>query len=110
MLLIPILTNNHENDALIIVLDRSALRSMKNSDPVMFTLDEVVKETEIAIHQPNIMITYEDEESMKHIHSLIEKNDFQAIFKYLTRGVNPELLNNPPARDSITRFYKGEQN
>lgn len=80
MILLPIETPDHKNDAVIVILRPDNLERMKEGDPAEISLRQSSK----TLLNPTLLICYEEE--MPQLSQLIHSGDLKAIVKYLQRG------------------------
>jgi hypothetical protein len=80
MLLIPIETEGHTHDAVIVVLGGANVERMREADPVEIRLRESGRN----LVNPAILICYED--SSPELARLLAGRDVRAIIRHLQRG------------------------
>lgn len=80
MLLIPIETVNHTEDALIVVLGASNVERMRAADPA----EIVLRQTGRTLVNPTILLCYEDESP--ELARLLAARDVDAVVRHLRRG------------------------
>ena len=80
MLIIPIQSQSHERDAIIIVLGRENVQRLEKSDP----LEVKCSETGRVLANPVIMIAYEDE--TPEFKQVVQSGDLGKIISFLQRG------------------------
>jgi hypothetical protein len=97
MILIPIATEGHRNDALIVIINKSNVERMKRADPAEIKLKELTGN----LVSPVIMIAYED--SSPQLAKLIQSGDIKGIVKFLQRGwaFKPDKGDNDRGPESI---------
>ncbi len=98
MLLVPIQTQNHANDAVIIVLDQNSIDRMAKFDPAEILLSQTGKK----LVSPKILICFEKDEAA--LSKFIHKADIKGLIKYLQRGwkFHPELGDHDRGPESIS--------
>lgn len=80
MILIPIQTENHVKDTVIIILDPESIERMAAGDPAEADLHRCGKQ----LVNPRLMVC--QEKPTKEFTDLLNGGDIEAIIKYLTRG------------------------
>lgn len=91
MLIIPIPTKNHAKDTLLIIIESNDLDKMKGGSPLGIEMPDLVLKTAQMIHQPTILVCYEDEDGMKKVDGFIKSNDVVGCLKYLQRGLQQQV-------------------
>lgn len=79
MLILPIETEDHSHDALIIVLEKDNLDRMKQADPAEVDLRKSGK----TLVNPVVMVCYEEEQAKL---TMVHQGNLEAIIKHLQRG------------------------
>jgi hypothetical protein len=80
MIVIPIVTQSHTNDALLVVIDALNLERMKAADPAEVTLNG----REHYLVNPRVLICYE--EITPEFKAIIDTRDLDKIIAHLRRG------------------------
>lgn len=80
MLIIPIQSIDHTNDALVVILDSDSVDRMGKSDPAEVVLKDCGKQ----LVNPTILICHEHDH--KALNKFIHRNDIAGLIKYLQRG------------------------
>ena len=80
MMMIPLETEGHEHDALILILSKNNVERLRQADPVEVNLSE----TGYRLVNPTIMVCYEEDEPA--LTRLLHAGDLKAIIKHLQRG------------------------
>ena len=83
MFVLPIKTEGHKRDALIIVLGPENLERMKQGDPAELQLKQL-RQAGKELVDPAILLCYE--EPSPTLNRLIQGGDITAVIKYLQRG------------------------
>lgn len=91
MLVTPIPTKDHAKDILLIVIEDSDLDKMKGGNPLGIKMTDIVLKTTHMVHQPTILVCYEDEDGMKKVDGFIKSNDVVGCLKYLQRGLQQQV-------------------
>lgn len=84
MIVVPIVTENHVRDRLLVILDPESLARMREADPAEVNLAEVSRKIGSTILQPIIHICYE--EKTPEFERILQSGDVKALLKYLSRG------------------------
>lgn len=80
MIIIPIKTDDHKHDMLIVVLDKVNVERMKVADPAEIQLAQL----KIPLVLPTIMIAYED--SSPEFSKVVQGGNVRKIIEFLQRG------------------------
>lgn len=80
MMILPIETEGHTHDALIIILGPDNLERMKVADPA----EVVLRKTGKRLVNPTVQVCYEEDQTA--LTRLLHGGDLGAILKHLTRG------------------------
>jgi hypothetical protein len=83
MLTLPIETENHLHDMIVIILTPDNLERMKKADPGKLDLSNIHR-AGYNLHEPTIMLCYE--EPTPEFNRLMHLADIHALLKYLLRG------------------------
>lgn len=83
MLILPIITQGHRRDALIVILGPDNLERMKGGDPAEVKLTDL-RRVGKGLVDPAIMLCYE--EPTAALNRLIQAGDLKALIKHLQRG------------------------
>lgn len=100
MMILPLETENHEHDALIIVLDPDNLERMKGGDPAEVKLKQL-RQAGKNLVDPAIVLCYE--KPSPKFNRLIQSGDTLAVIQYLQRGwqYRPEAGDHDRGPESI---------
>jgi hypothetical protein len=80
MIILPIETEGHAHDTLVIVLDKGNVERMKLADPAEIPL----RQTGRRLVNPLVLVCYEDD--TPEFVRLVQGGDVKAIIKHLQRG------------------------
>jgi hypothetical protein len=80
MLMIPIETEGHDRDVLVLVLGKTNLERLKLADPAEAVLQQCGQQ----LLNPTVMVCYEEDEAA--LMQVANRGDLQALIKYLQRG------------------------
>jgi hypothetical protein len=83
MLILPVQTPDHKDDALIVVLGPDNLERMKEGDPAEVQLSQIRGAGKDLV-DPAILLCYE--EPSPALNQLIQRGNLSAILKHLQRG------------------------
>jgi len=97
MILIPIKSEDHKHDMLIVILNKANVDRMKVSDPAEIQLSQL----KIPLVLPTIMIAYED--SSPEFSRIVQGGNVRKIIEFLQRGweFKPEKGDNDNGPQSI---------
>ena len=85
MIVIPIQTKEHLNDALIIVLYKDDWERMKQAEPVQIDQARMMLETKKVLHSPTTVVCYEADPFP--LMKFLDKKDIIGALGYLQRGI-----------------------
>ena len=80
MMMLPIETENHSHDAIILILGKDNLERMKAGDPA----EAELRKTGRHLVNPTIMVCYEEQSPA--FTQLLNRGDLKAIIEHLQRG------------------------
>lgn len=97
MLILPIETENHEADTLLVVLRPDNIKRMETADPAVIKTTQCGKN----LVNPTVIICYE--ENVAELNRLIHGGNLSRIMKHLQRGwkFRPEQGDNDDGPQSI---------
>src|SRR5262245_14683959 len=94
MFILPLATNDHKNDLLVVVLDSAGMARMRQADPAQVHLRTCGQ----LLVNPTVMICLEEDQAA--LEPVLRSRNVQAILQYLNRGwrFRPEAGDNddPP--------------
>jgi hypothetical protein len=99
MQIIPIETEDHAADMLVVVLDSANLERMKKADPAEVKMKEIPKN----LVNPIITICYEH--GSPEFKRLVQAGDLKALLKFLARGweFRPDKGDHEGGPESLSR-------
>jgi len=83
MLILPLETQDHKQDVVVVILEPANLARMREGDPAEVKLRQV-REAGKHLVEPTILLCYEEDTAA--LTRLVQGGDLRAMLKYLHRG------------------------
>lgn len=83
MIILPLETEGHRHDVLIVILGPDNLARMKEGDPAELQLKQVLL-SGIKLVDPTILLCYE--EPSRQLNALLQSSDVKGLIEHLQRG------------------------
>jgi hypothetical protein len=84
MFILPLASEDHQEDSLIIVLEAENLERMRQGDPAFVEMKQIRKSGTVLV-DPTVLVCYEEKRDGE-LERLLQGDDMKACLDYLFRG------------------------